>query len=73
MKKMLVAVSLIVAAVSSGCGKDSAAVAKVNGTKITVADFKRQVEELPPQMQRPSCPARRQERTFSPTSSGSRW
>ena len=51
MKKMLVAVSLIVVAVSSGCGKDSSAVAKVNGTKITVADFKRQVEELPPQMQ----------------------
>lgn len=51
MKKMLVAVSLIVIAVSSGCGKDNAAVAKVNGTKITVADFKRQVEELPPQMQ----------------------
>ena len=51
MKKMLVAVSLIVVAVASGCGKDGAAVAKVNGTKITVADFKRQVEELPPQMQ----------------------
>jgi hypothetical protein len=48
---MLVAVSLIVVAVASGCGKDGAAVAKVNGTKITVADFKRQVEELPPQMQ----------------------
>src|SRR3990172_4185143 len=51
MKKMLVAVSLIVVAVAAGCGKDSAAVAKVNGTKITVGDFKRQVEELPPQMQ----------------------
>ena len=51
MKKMLIAVSLIVVAVASGCGKDSAAVAKVNGAKITVADFKRQVEELPPQMQ----------------------
>ena len=49
MKKMLVAVSLIVVAVSSGCDKDSAAVAKVNGAKITVADFKRQAEELPPQ------------------------
>jgi len=51
MKTMLVAVSLIVVAVASGCSKDGAAVAKVNGTKITVADFKRQVEELPPQMQ----------------------
>ncbi len=51
MKKTFVAVSLIVVAVAAGCGKDSAAVAKVNGTKITVADFKRQVEELPPQMQ----------------------
>jgi peptidyl-prolyl cis-trans isomerase C len=49
---MLVAVSLTLALVLTGCtkGTDSAVIAKVNNAKITTADFKKQLEELQPQM-----------------------
>jgi peptidyl-prolyl cis-trans isomerase C len=44
---------LALAVALAGCskGSDSAAVAKVNGTTITAADFKKQLEELNPQLQ----------------------
>jgi peptidyl-prolyl cis-trans isomerase C len=52
--KNIVMLGILCAAVAlTGCGKDQDAkvLAKVNGAKITVGDFKRQIEELPPQMQ----------------------
>ncbi len=44
---------LALAVVSYGCskGSDGAVLAKVNSSKITVADFKKQLEDLTPQMQ----------------------
>jgi len=56
MKKLNVALSvsiLAVAIVLSGCskGSDSAVLAKVNRSTITTADFKKQLEDLNPQMQ----------------------
>jgi hypothetical protein len=56
MKKLNAAISvsiLAVAIVLSGCGKgsDGAVLAKVNRSAITAADFKKQLEDLNPQMQ----------------------
>lgn len=56
MKKINLSVSVLILAIgvfASGCskGSDSAVLAKVNGTSITVADFKKQLEELNPQLQ----------------------
>jgi peptidyl-prolyl cis-trans isomerase C len=54
MKKLGAAFVIMVLAVSvSGCnqGSDGAVLAKVNRTNITATDFKKQVEELAPQMQ----------------------
>jgi peptidyl-prolyl cis-trans isomerase C len=56
MKKINLSVSVLILALGvlvSGCskGSDSAVLAKVNGTSITVADFKKQLEELNPQLQ----------------------
>jgi len=55
MKKINLSVSMLILAlgvVMSGCskGSDSAVLAKVNGTSITVADFKKQMEDLNPQL-----------------------
>jgi hypothetical protein len=56
MKKLNVALSVSILAVGivlSGCnkGSDSAVLAKVNRSTITTADFKKQLEDLNPQMQ----------------------
>lgn len=54
MKKLIVAVSVFVLALALyGCGKgsDGAVLAKVNRSAITAADFKKQLEDLNPQMQ----------------------
>jgi len=59
MKKFNTALTLFVlllaitAITMSGCakGQDGAVLAKVNRTTITAADFKKQIEELAPQMQ----------------------
>jgi hypothetical protein len=50
---MLAYVSLALILALTGCSKggDTAVVAKVNSTKITAADFKKQLEDLQPQMQ----------------------
>jgi peptidyl-prolyl cis-trans isomerase C len=53
MMKSIVAVGAAVIALTfAGCtkGTDSAVIAKVNNGKITAADFKKQLEELQPQM-----------------------
>lgn len=52
-KGIIVASLLTVTVVLTGCnkGSDSAVLARVNRTKITAADFKRQLEDLQPQMQ----------------------
>ena len=44
---------LALAVTMSGCtkGQDGAVVAKVNRSAITTSDFKKQIEELAPQMQ----------------------
>jgi peptidyl-prolyl cis-trans isomerase C len=53
MQKLLVAGLLVTALTVVGCGKgsDSTVIAKIGSTKITVADFKKQIDALPPQMQ----------------------
>jgi peptidyl-prolyl cis-trans isomerase C len=54
MKKLIVAVSVFILALALyGCGKgsDGAVLAKVNRSAITAADFKKQLEDLNPQMQ----------------------
>jgi peptidyl-prolyl cis-trans isomerase C len=53
MQKLFVAGLLIAALTVIGCGKgsDSTVLAKIGRTKITVGDFKKQIEGLPPQMQ----------------------
>jgi peptidyl-prolyl cis-trans isomerase C len=56
MKKVIVILTLSVLALAitmSGCKKvkDDAVLAKVNRTTITTSDFKKQIEELAPQMQ----------------------
>lgn len=59
MKKFSTALTLFVLALAitaitmSGCtkGQDGAVLAKVNRTTITASDFKKQIEELAPQMQ----------------------
>jgi len=45
--------ALALAITLSGCnkGQDGAVLAKVNRTNITALDFKKQIEELQPQMQ----------------------
>ena len=55
MKNIKLTTSVLILAfgiVVSGCskGSDSAVIAKVNGANITVADFKKQMEELNPQL-----------------------
>jgi len=52
MKKRAAAAVAIIALSLVGCtkGTDSAVIAKVNNNKITSADFKKQLEELQPQM-----------------------
>jgi peptidyl-prolyl cis-trans isomerase C len=52
MNKRTAAAVAIIALSLAGCtkGTDSAVIAKVNNAKITSADFKRQLEELQPQM-----------------------
>ena len=55
MKKHIGAISITLVALAlivSGCskGSDGAALAKVNRTTITAADFKKQIEDLQPQM-----------------------
>lgn len=52
-QKMLAAGVVIGLIISAGCGSggDDAVIAKVNRAKITTGDFKRQLEELSPQMQ----------------------
>jgi peptidyl-prolyl cis-trans isomerase C len=49
---MIAAGAVIIALTLAGCtkGSDSAVIAKVNNGKITSADFKKQLEELQPQM-----------------------
>ena len=53
MKKTLLTVSLILALAVTGCSKgaDTVVLAKVNRGAITSADFKKQLEDLSPQMQ----------------------
>jgi len=56
MKKLNVALSVSILAVGivlSGCskGSDSAVLAKVNSSTITASDFKKQLDDLTPQMQ----------------------
>ncbi len=52
MNKMTAVAVAVIALALTGCtkGADSAVIAKVNHTKITSADFKKQLEELQPQM-----------------------
>ncbi len=52
MNKMTAAAVAIIALSLTGCtkGTDSAVIAKVNNAKITTADFKKQLDELQPQM-----------------------
>ncbi len=52
-RNMLVYALLAIIAALTGCTKnsDTAVVAKVNSTKITAADFKKQLSDLQPQMQ----------------------
>lgn len=52
MKKIIAAALMAIAFVSTGCGNtDSTVLARVNRSKITIADLKAQLAELPPQMQ----------------------
>jgi peptidyl-prolyl cis-trans isomerase C len=52
MNRMTAAAVAIIALSLAGCtkGTDSAVIAKVNSAKITTADFKKQLDELQPQM-----------------------
>lgn len=52
MKRMIAVGAALVALTVAGCtkGADSAVIAKVNNGKITAADFKKQLEDLQPQM-----------------------
>jgi peptidyl-prolyl cis-trans isomerase C len=52
MNRMTAAAVAIIALSLAGCtkGTDSAVIAKVNNAKITTADFKKQLDELQPQM-----------------------
>lgn len=53
MKKVIMLAGACMALALAGCSKnpDAAVLAKVNRTKITVGEFKSQLEELPPNMQ----------------------
>lgn len=53
MLKLTIVLTLALAIAASGCskGSDSAVLARVNRSAITVADFKKQLEELDPRMQ----------------------
>ncbi len=53
MQKLLSAGLLIAVLAVIGCGKgsDSTVLAKIGHTKITIGDFKKQIDALPPQMQ----------------------
>jgi peptidyl-prolyl cis-trans isomerase C len=52
LNRMIAAGAVVIALTLAGCtkGSDSAVIAKVNNGKITSADFKKQLEELQPQM-----------------------
>lgn len=52
MKRMIAVGAAVIALTVAGCtkGTDSAVIAKVNNGTITAADFKKQLEELQPQM-----------------------
>jgi peptidyl-prolyl cis-trans isomerase C len=52
MKRIVAVGAAVIALAVAGCtkGTDSAVIAKVNNGKITAADFKKQLEELQPQM-----------------------
>jgi len=52
-KLVIIALTLALSTSLFGCNKggDSAVLARVNRTTITAADFKRQIEDLAPQMQ----------------------
>jgi outer membrane murein-binding lipoprotein Lpp len=52
MNKMTAAAAAVIALALAGCtkGTDSVVIAKVNNAKITSADFKKQLEDLQPQM-----------------------
>ena len=52
MKRMIAVGAALIALTAAGCtkGTDSAVIAKVNNGKITAADFKKQLEDLQPQM-----------------------
>ncbi len=52
-KLVIIALTLALSISAFGCGKsaDNAVLARVNRAKITAADFKRQIEDLAPQMQ----------------------
>ncbi len=53
MLKLTIMLALALAVAMSGCskGSDSTVLARVNRTSITVADFKKQLEDLDPRMQ----------------------
>lgn len=53
MKKIMAVTALALALVATGCSKsaDNTVLAKVGRAKITTADFKRQLEDLPPKLQ----------------------
>ena len=53
MLKLTLVSTLALAIAASGCskGSDSAVLARVNRSAITVSDFKKQLEELDPRMQ----------------------
>src|SRR5512137_3119383 len=52
MKKLIAVAAMAVIVALTGCskGSDSAVLAKVNNGKITAADFKKQLDDLQPQM-----------------------
>lgn len=52
MKRMIAVGAVLIALTAAGCtkGTDNAVIAKVNNGKITAADFKKQLEDLQPQM-----------------------
>ena len=54
MNKLTAACAVLIALAFAGCSKntDSTVIVKVNNSKITAADFKKQLDELQPQMLR---------------------
>jgi len=54
MNKLTAACAVLIAVALAGCSKntDSAVIVKVNNSKITASDFKKQLDELQPQMLR---------------------